>query len=67
MEPRPTLASAEQAEAAFYRAFEKADLGAMMAVWAEDEEILCIHPGGQRLIGMDAVREIGRASCRERV
>jgi ketosteroid isomerase-like protein len=61
VEPRPTLSSAEQAEAAFYGAFEKADLGAMMAVWAEDEEILCIHPGGQRLIGMDAVRESWRA------
>ncbi|HEY7760176.1 MAG TPA: nuclear transport factor 2 family protein [Burkholderiales bacterium] len=56
-----TLSSSERAEAAFYSAFEKADLGAMMAVWAEDEEILCIHPGGQRLVGMDAVRESWRA------
>jgi ketosteroid isomerase-like protein len=56
-----TLSSSEQAEAAFYRAFEKADLGAMMAGWAEDEEVLCIHPGRQRLVGMDAVRESWRA------
>ena len=27
-----------------------------MAAWAEDEEIVCIHPGGPRLIGFDAVR-----------
>jgi ketosteroid isomerase-like protein len=54
------FASAEQAEAAFYAAIEKADLAAMMAVWAEDEEIVCIHPGGGRLIGMDAVRESWR-------
>jgi ketosteroid isomerase-like protein len=55
------LSSPEQAEAAFYSAFEKADLGAMMAVWAEDEDILCIHPGRPRLVGMDAVRESWRA------
>jgi ketosteroid isomerase-like protein len=53
-------ASPEQAEAAFYDALEKADLTAMMSVWAEDEEILCIHPGGTRLLGVDAVRESWR-------
>jgi ketosteroid isomerase-like protein len=54
------LASPEQAEAAFYQAFEKADLAAMMSVWADDEEIICVHPGGPRLVGMDAVRESWR-------
>ena len=28
-----------------------------MEVWAEDEEIVCIHPGGPRLTGYDRVRE----------
>ena len=28
----------------------------MMATWAEDEEIVCVHPGGTRLVGYDAVR-----------
>jgi hypothetical protein len=28
----------------------------MMAVWAEDEEIVCVHPGGPRLVGYAAVR-----------
>ena len=28
----------------------------MMAAWAEDEEIVCVHPGGPRLVGFDAVR-----------
>lgn len=50
----------EQAEDAFYRAFERADLAAMMAVWAEDEEIICVHPGGERLVGFDAVRDSWR-------
>jgi ketosteroid isomerase-like protein len=54
------FATPEQAEAAFYRALEQADLGAMMAVWAEDEEIVCIHPGGPRLIGLAAVRDAWR-------
>jgi ketosteroid isomerase-like protein len=52
--------SPEQAEAAFYQALEKADLAAMLSVWAEDEEILCIHPGGNRLVGIDALRESWR-------
>jgi uncharacterized protein (TIGR02246 family) len=47
----------EQAEAAFYQAMEKADLAGMLSVWAEDEEIVCVHPGGNRLVGIDAVRE----------
>jgi ketosteroid isomerase-like protein len=47
----------EQAEAAFYQAFERADLDGMMAVWARDEQIICVHPGGERLQGFDAVRQ----------
>lgn len=51
------FASSIEAEAAFYEAIERADLTAMMAVWADDEEIACIHPGGPRLTGIEAVRE----------
>ena len=49
--PRP-----QDAEAAFYEALEHADLEAMMAVWAEDEEIVCVHPTGARLAGPADVR-----------
>jgi ketosteroid isomerase-like protein len=52
--------SPEEAEAAFYKAIEQADVIAMMSVWAEDEEVICVHPGGQRVIGVDAVRESWR-------
>ncbi len=55
-----TFNSPEEAEAAFYKAIEQADVIAMMAVWAEDEEVICVHPGGERLIGMEAVRESWR-------
>jgi ketosteroid isomerase-like protein len=54
------LVSPEEAEAAFYKAIEQADVIAMMSVWAEDEEIICVHPGRQRLLGVDAVRESWR-------
>jgi uncharacterized protein (TIGR02246 family) len=52
--------SPQDCEAAFYDALEKADLEAMMAVWADDEEIVCVHPGGPRLVGHEAVREVWR-------
>ena len=42
--------TAQDAENAFYEALERCDLDGMMAVWAEDEEIVCVHPGGQRAV-----------------
>ena len=49
--------TAQDAENAFYEALERGDLEGMMAVWAEDEEIVCVHPTGARLYGQDQVRE----------
>ena len=49
--------TAQDAENAFYEALERCDLDGMMAVWAEDEEIVCVHPAGPRLTGQDQVRE----------
>jgi ketosteroid isomerase-like protein len=54
------FASAQDAEHAFYQAFERADLAAMMAVWAEEDDIVCIHPGGVRRSGVVEVRESWR-------
>ena len=48
--------SPQDAALAFYQAFEAKDIDAMMATWAEDEDIVCVHPGGPRLVGYDAVR-----------
>ncbi len=53
-------ANSQEAEAAFYDAFGKSDLEAMMAVWADDDEIYCVHPGGQRIAGVENVRESWR-------
>ena len=60
MATRPFFPTPQDAEVAFYEALERADLEAMMGVWAEDEEIVCIHPGGVRLVGTAAVREAWR-------
>ena len=49
--------TAQDAENAFYEALERCDLEGMMAVWAEDDEIVCVHPAGARLTGQDQVRE----------
>jgi ketosteroid isomerase-like protein len=54
------FATPQDAEAAFYEAIEKADLEAMMAVWADDDEVYCIHPRGPRVTGVAQVRESWR-------
>jgi ketosteroid isomerase-like protein len=54
------FATPQDVEAAFYKAIEHADLEEMMQVWAEDEEIVCIHPNGPRLAGYAKVREAWR-------
>ena len=53
---KSTFPTPQDAEAAFYEALETCDLEAMMEVWAEDEEIVCVHPGGPRLAGFEQVR-----------
>jgi ketosteroid isomerase-like protein len=55
------FARAEDVESAFYEAIARADLEALMAVWADDEEIICIHPTGQRLRGAAAIRDNWRS------
>ena len=50
------MASPEDAEAQFYEALRDGDLDRVMAVWADDEDVICVHPGGARVIGPQAVR-----------
>jgi ketosteroid isomerase-like protein len=52
----PIFTSPQDASLAFYQAFEAQDIDAMMSTWAEDEEIVCVHPGGPRVVGYEAVR-----------
>jgi ketosteroid isomerase-like protein len=48
--------SADEIETAFYEALQAGDLERLMACWANEEEIICVHPGGPRLIGAVAIR-----------
>jgi ketosteroid isomerase-like protein len=54
------FATPQDAEAAFYEDFMKHDLEAMMEVWADDDEVYCVHPRGARLTGVAAVRDSWR-------
>lgn len=53
--------SPDEIEARFYEALRAGDLDRLMAVWADDDEIVCIHPGGARVIGAGAIRASFRA------
>jgi ketosteroid isomerase-like protein len=48
--------TADEVEAAFYEALQQGDVDALMACWADDEEVFCVHPGGPRLVGTAAIR-----------
>lgn len=50
------LASPDDTEAQFYEALQLADLDRLMALWADEEEIACVHPGGPRIVGAIAIR-----------
>jgi ketosteroid isomerase-like protein len=45
----------EEANAAFYAAFESADLDAMQDLWLDDPETLCVHPGALPVRGTRAI------------
>ena len=53
------IGSADEVEAEFYEALRRGDLERLMALWADDDEIVCVHPGGTRIVGNAAIR----ASC----
>lgn len=53
---RKQLGTADDVEAGFYDAIARADIEALMSLWADDEEIVCIHPGAPRLVGHGAIR-----------
>jgi ketosteroid isomerase-like protein len=47
---------ADEVEAAFYEALQNGDIDKLMACWADEDEIVCIHPGGPRVVGAVAIR-----------
>lgn len=53
----PHMATSGDAEDAFYGALARGDLNAVMALWADDEDVVCVHPSGTRLVGIRAIRD----------
>lgn len=51
--------SPDEVEAAFYEALQNADVDRLMACWADDDDVFCIHPGSSaRVVGVAAIREV---------
>jgi uncharacterized protein (TIGR02246 family) len=48
--------SPDDVEAQFYEALQRADTARLMEVWADDDEAVCVHPGGGRVVGTAAIR-----------
>jgi ketosteroid isomerase-like protein len=46
----------DDVETAFYEALQNADITQLMACWADEDDIVCVHPGGPRLVGSAAIR-----------
>lgn len=50
------MSSPEDTELQFYEALQQGDIERLMAVWADDDEVACVHPGGPRVLGVAAIR-----------
>ena len=50
------VASPDDIEQQFYEALQQGNLDKLMAVWADEEEITCVHPGSPRIVGLAAIR-----------
>jgi uncharacterized protein (TIGR02246 family) len=48
--------TADEIETQFYEALQTGDMARLMACWADDDEIVCVHPGGARLTGSSTIR-----------
>ena len=48
--------SADEIEAAFYDALQSGDIDKLMACWADEDDVFCVHPGGPRVVGTGAIR-----------
>ena len=46
----------DELEARFYEALQQGDIESLMSVWADDDEVVCVHPGGPRVVGPAAIR-----------
>jgi ketosteroid isomerase-like protein len=54
--PPASSGNADDIEAAFYDALQSGDIEKLMACWGDEDDIICVHPGGARLVGPAAIR-----------
>lgn len=54
--PKLPPGTPDDTEAAFYDALQHADIERLMACWADEDDVVCVHPGGPRLLGHAAIR-----------
>ena len=54
--PAASIGNADDIEAAFYEALQSGDIEKLMACWGDEDDIICVHPGGGRLVGPAAIR-----------
>ena len=54
--PASLAGNADDIEAAFYEALQHGDIEKLMACWGDDDEVVCVHPGGGRMVGLAGIR-----------
>lgn len=57
--PNPPLTdsvNADEIEAFFYEALQSGDVEKLMTCWADEDNIVCVHPGGARVVGAAYIR-----------
>ena len=48
--------TADDVEAVFYEALQSGNIERLMGCWADEDEIVCVHPASPRMVGQAAIR-----------
>ncbi len=48
--------SPDELEHQFYESLRRGQVDSLMALWADEDDTLCVHPGGPRMVGAAAIR-----------
>ncbi len=54
--PPSPPSSPDEIELQFCEALQRGDIERLMAVWSDDDDISCVHPGAPRRVGAAAIR-----------
>lgn len=46
----------DELEAVFYDALQTGNLDRLMSCWSDEDDVICVHPGGPRIVGVAAIR-----------